>query len=63
MVSDCYAAFVPGYSGGPVSDFHGVPFLFHKWNLKPGDKEQYHTGKVKGNRPKAGGAVTAENTG
>ena len=24
-VSDCSAMFVPGYSGGPVSDFHGVP--------------------------------------
>jgi hypothetical protein len=24
-VSDCSAMFVPGYSGGPVSDSHGVP--------------------------------------
>ncbi len=25
LVSDMSAVFVPGYSGGPVSDFHGVP--------------------------------------
>ena len=25
-VSDIGAAFVPGYSGGPVPDLHGVPF-------------------------------------
>ncbi len=25
-VSDILAAFVPGYSGGPVPDSHGVPF-------------------------------------
>ena len=26
MVSDFGAAFVPGYSGGPVSDLHGIPY-------------------------------------
>ena len=26
MVSDMLRFFVPGYSGGPVSDLHGVPF-------------------------------------
>ena len=25
LASDMSAVFVPGYSGGPVSDFHGVP--------------------------------------
>ena len=25
LVSDINAAFVPGYSGGPVPDSHGVP--------------------------------------
>ena len=24
--SDIPAAFVPDYSGGPVSDFHGIPY-------------------------------------
>jgi len=26
MNSDMVAVFVPDYSGGPVSDFHGVPY-------------------------------------
>jgi len=31
-ISGVKATFVPGYSGGPVSDLHGVPF-YSEWNL------------------------------
>jgi len=27
-LSVAFAGFVPGYSGGPVPDFHGIPFEY-----------------------------------